>query len=302
MLTSFKRVIKSGWINFSRTPWLTTATIFIMIMAISLITTLYLFRGMSDFIIKDLQAKVDISVYFNKDISEKEILNAKDELSKLAEVKEVEYVSSDQALETFMERYKNNPLVLETLSEVGENPLSASLDIKVFEAPQYENLVSYLEGSSFQNKIEKIDYQEKKPVLDKLFSITSLLNKGGIGLSLILAFLTILVAFNTTRMAIYNSREEISVQRLVGGSNWFIRGPYIIQGTIVGFFATLICLVIFTILCLTLSVKLEIFYPGFSVSKYFTSHLFWIILIQLITGIGLGIVSSLIAIRKYLRV
>lgn len=302
MFTSLKRIIKSGWVSFSRNSWLATATIFIMVMVISLVTSLYLLKGMTDFIIGELEAKVDLSVYFKKDVSEGEILRAKEELSKLAEVKEVEYVSSEQALENFKERHKDNPIILETLTEIGDNPLPASLNIKVFEAPQYENLVSFLEGSSFQNLIEKIDYREKKPVIEKLFSITSGLNTGGIIFSLILAFLAVLVAFNTVRLAIYNSREEIVVQRLVGASNWFIRGPYIFQGTISGFFATLISLLIFTILCFVLGPKLGAFYPGLNLFQYFTGNFFIILLIQSATGIGLGIVSSVIAIRKYLQV
>ena len=301
MFVSIKRIIRSGWISFSRNSWLATATIFIMVMVISLVTSLYLFRGMSDFIIKELEAKVDLSVYFKKDVLEGEILRAKEELSKLAEVKEVEYISSEQALENFKERHKDNPIILETLTEIGNNPLPASLDIKVFEAPQYENLVSYLQGSSFQSLIEKIDYQEKKPVIEKLFSVTTGLNTGGIIFSLILAFLAVLVAFNTIRLAIYNSRDEISVQRLVGASNWFIRGPYIFQGAVSGFFATLITLLIFAILCFFLGPKLGAFYPGLNLFSYFVSNFWTLFLIQFLTGVGLGIVSSVIAIRKYLQ-
>ena len=273
-----------------------------MVMVISVVTSLFLFRGMTDFIIKELEAKVDLSVYFKKDVLEGDILRAKEELSKLSEVKEVEYVSSEQALENFKERHKDNQIILETLTEIGNNPLPASLDIKVFEAPQYENLVSYLEGSSFQDLIEKIDYQEKKPVIEKMFSITTVLNTGGIIFSLILAFLAVLVAFNTVRLAIYNSREEISVQRLVGASNWFIRGPYIFQGAVSGFFAALVSLLIFTILCFFLGPKLGALYPGLNLFTYFAGNFWMLFSIQFLTGVGLGIVSSVIAIRKYLQI
>jgi cell division transport system permease protein len=273
-----------------------------MVMVIALITSLYLFRGLTDFLITELEAKVDLSVYLQKDVSEREILRAKEELSKLPEVKEVEYISEEEALERFKEYHKDNPLILEILAEIGENPLPASLNIKVFEAPQYENLVSYLKGSSFQNLIEKIDYYEKKPVIERLYTMTSGLNRGGIVFSLILAFLAVLVAFNTIRLAIYNSREEIVVQRLVGASNWFIRGPYIFQGIISGFFATLVCLFIFTVLCFALSPKVAILTLGFNLFGFYIHNLFLIFLIQLATGMALGVVSSIIAIRKYLQI
>jgi len=253
MFTSTKRVIRSGWINFSRNSWLTTATVFIIVMVIFLITAIFIFRGMTNFLIKDLEAKVDLTIYFQEDVSEKEILDAKEELSKLPEIKNVTYISKEEALEKFKERYQDNPLLLETLTEVGNNPFQGSLNVVVSEAPQYESLVSFLEASSFQDLIEKIDYHEKKPVIERLFSITTTLNRGGIIFSLILAFLAILVAFNTIRLTIYNSREEITVQRLVGASNWFIRGPYLFQGAVSGFFAALITLLLSAIVCFTLN-------------------------------------------------
>jgi cell division transport system permease protein len=302
MLTSFKRVLKAGWKNIIRNPWLTTATIFIMAMVITVITALFVGRAMTNQLIGELQDKVDVSVFFQTDVSEKEILKARDEISQLSGVKEITYVTSEEALQIFKDRHKTNQMLLETLNEIGDNPFPASLAIKVEEASQYENLVSYLEGSSFQALIEKIDYLEKKSIIDKLFSISSDLNTGGIVFSLILAFLSVLVAFNTIRLAIYNSREEISVQRLVGASNWFIRGPYVIQGAISGFFASILCFLLLWGISFFLGPKLELIYPTFSLMGFFSQNAFLIFGIQLLTGVGLGVISSIIAIRKYLRV
>jgi len=118
----------------------------------------------------------------------------------------------------------------------------------------------------------------------------------------LLVIAAILVAFNTIKLAIYNSREEIKIQRLVGASNWFIRGPFLIQGTIAGIFAALIGLAVFSLVCWLLSPKIEFFFPGLNLFGIFTNNLGLIFLIQLATGLGLGIISSTIAIRKYLRV
>jgi len=301
MLISLKRIILSGWLNFSRNKGLSLATIFIMVMTISLVTSLFLFRDITQFLISSLQEKVDISVYFKEAVQEEDILQLREEINKIPEVKNIEYVSRETALERFTQRYKDNQVIMESLAEVG-NPLLASLNIKAWEASQYMTVTNFLETSSYRNLIDKVDYYQRKPVIERIFSITSTINKTGIGFSLILAIVAILVAFNTIRLAIYNSKEEISVMRLVGASNWFIRGPFLVQGAISGFAAAIITLLIFTGALFFLSPKLEILFPGLNIFNSFTGNLGILFLIQIFTGIGLGVVSSIIAIRKYLKV
>jgi len=301
MLTSLKRIIRSGWLNFSRNSGLSLATIFIMVMTISLITSLFLFRDITQFLISGLQEKVDISVYFKEEVSEEDILRFEEEINKIPEVKNVEYVSRQAALERFIQRYKDNPVIMESLAEVG-NPLLASLNIKAREPSQYMTITNFLETSPYKNLIDKVDYYQRKPVIERIFSITSTINKTGILFSLILAILAILVAFNTIRLAIYNSKEEISFMRLVGASDWFIRGPFLVQGAISGFAAALITLLIFTGVLFFLSPKLEILFPGLNIFNSFVGNLGVLFLIQIFTGAGLGVVSSIIAIRKYLKV
>jgi len=302
MLTLLKRIFKSGWLNFSRDGALIAANIFIMAMVISAITSLFLFKNVSQVLISRLQEKVDISVYFKYETSEDEILKAKEEIGKIPEVKEVKYISKETAFENFTERHEDNPVLMESLEEVGVNPFLASLNIQSFKASQYEAVANFLENANFKNLIEKVDYYERKPVIERIFSLTSNLNIAGIAFSIILAIVAMLVAFNTVRLAIYNSKEEIKIQRLVGASNWFIRGPFLVQGTIVGFFAVLICLLIFVLMCWGFNSKIEMLMPGLNFFGLFISNFWIILLIQLATGIGLGIVSSLIATRRYLEV
>ncbi|MBZ9578368.1 ABC transporter permease [Patescibacteria group bacterium] len=302
MFTPLKRIFRSGWSSFRRNGGLSLATIFIVVMTISLITFLFLFREVSQFLISDLEEKVDISVYFREDSSTGEILEAKTGLSKIPEVKDIEYISRQEALERFVQRHKDDPLLMESLEEVGENPFLASLNIKAWQASQYETLASFLNNAPFKDLVEKVDYHQRKPIIERLFSITSTINKVGIGISLILVTISFLVAFNTVRLAIHNQRKEISIMRLVGASNWFIRGPFLIQGIIAGFLATLITILIFTLVCWISSPKLEILLPGLDIYSFFLSN-FWILLvIQLATGIGIGIIPSLIAIRRHLEV
>jgi len=303
MFISLKRIIRSGWLSFVRNKWLGIATISIMVMTIFLITSLFLLGGITKFLITSLQEKVDISVYLKADAQESDILGLKTDLEKIPDVKSVEYVSKDEALAQFKERHKSDNVILQALEEIGDNPLLATLNIKANQASQYEAITNFLESSfSYQNLIEKVNYRETKAIIDRIFSISANINTTGLIFSLILGFIAVLVAFNTVRMAIYSLREEIAVMRLVGASNWFIRGPFIIQGAIAGAIATLISLVLFLILMLFLSPKMDVLLPGFNLLGYFLGNLGTVILIQILTGVGLGVISSFIAIRRYLNV
>jgi len=302
MVTLIKRIFKSGWLSFSRDGGLAAATCLIMLIPILLITSLFLLKDVGQFLISTIQEKADISVYFKEGAPEEDILKVKEEVSEIPEVKSVKYVSKEEALESFVQRHKDDPVLMESLEEVGGNPFLAALNIRSFEASQYQAVANFFETGIFENLIEKIDYYQRKSVIDRIFALTSGMGKTGISLSIVLAIVAILVAFNTIRLAILNQKEEIKIQRLVGASNWFIRGPFLVQGAISGIFATIICLLIFTLICWFLSPKIEILFSGLNIWKYFTSNFFTIILLQLVTGIGLGVISSTIAIRKYLKV
>ncbi|MFH1841451.1 MAG: permease-like cell division protein FtsX [Candidatus Nealsonbacteria bacterium] len=302
MLDSLKRIINSGWINFKRQSGLSIATIFIIVITISLATSIFLLGKASSFLIADLQEKVDMCVYFKENCLESDILAAKEEISKMPEVENVEYVSKEEALYNFTQNHEDSEVLMESLQEVGGNPFFASLNVKAQEANQYASISSFLTESSFSDIIAKIDYSEKKSTIERVFSVTSTMRMIGILLAVVFAIIAVLVSFNTVRLAIYNLKEEIETMRLVGASNWFIRGPFLIQGILSGFFATLITLLVFAITVLIFSPKIEILASGLNFAAYFFGNLHIIFIIQLATGITLGVLSSWIAIRKYLRI
>jgi len=302
MFRLFKRVIKTGWKGFRRNIGLSLATILIMVIVISLATLLFLLNPVSKILIADIEKKVDISVYFKEDISSEYILEVESEISKIPEVKDVEYISKDQALEKFIEKHKDDPVLMESLTELGSNPFLASLNVRAWDPSQYEQVANLLETSSFRNLIDNVDYHDRKPVIEKVFSVVSGLNKIGIFFSILFAAIAVLIAFNTVRIAIYNSGEEISVMRLIGASNWFVRGPFLIQGIIIGFIAVLITLLITFGLCYGFDARIKTIAPDISIYSIFVSNFFLLFLIQLATGIGLGIISSYTAVRKYLKI
>lgn len=302
MFTSLKRIFIWGYQSFTRNSGASFATTCVMVVVICLITLLFLFQKVTHFSISSLEERIALSVYFKKNTPEEEILAAKNELSQIPAIEKVEYISAEEALETFTQRHRDNPIIMESLAMIGENPLMAHLNIKTKFPSQYPAVSEFLKESSFANFIDHINYSQLSPVIQKIQQISKSLTNLGISLSIFFGLTAILVAFNTIKLAIYNLKEEIRIMRLVGASNWLIRGPLLFQGAISGILATFISLAIFTGLFFFLSPKLEVFLPGLNLFNYFLENLFKITCLQLATGIGLGVLSSVIAIRKYLEV
>lgn len=302
MLNSFKRIVRTGFKSFSRNMGLSIATIFIMIMVISLITILFIINPISRILIESIEKRVDISVYFKEDVADNDITRIKSEIARAYEVKEVSYISKEEALEIFVDRHKDDPILIESLTEIGYNPFLASLSIRTWEPSQYEQITNLLEASSFQSLIDNVDYYQRRPVIEKVFSLTSGINRIVFFFSIILAIIAVLISFNSIRIAIHNSSQEISTMKLVGASNSFVRGPFLIQGIIVGFIAALMTLLITFGLSYGFNERIRIITPDINVFSIFVSNFFLLFLIQLATGIGLGVISSYLAIRKYLKV
>ena len=302
MVNLIKRIFRSGWQNLIRNKGINLANVFIMVLVLSLTASLFLLKNASQFIITNLQEKVDLSIYFKVEVSEIDILSLQEEINSLPEVKEIGYVSPEEALEKFIEKHKDNLILMESLEEIGANPFLASLEIKVFQSQEYETIVSFLENNQAYFLIEKIDYYQRKPIIENVYNFTNNLNKGVIIFSIVLLFTALLISYNTTRMSIFSSREEIKIQKLVGASNWFVRGPFLVQGIICGFLSTIASSFLLLSFSWGFNSKLEGVLPGFSLFSSFTSNFWLIFLIQLAGGITLGILSSLIAMRKYLKV
>jgi len=300
-----KRIIKAGFINFWRNGWISLATILIMVITLFSIGSLFFSRAILGTILSQIQDKVDISIYFKTDTPEQDILSLKNSISKLAEVKSIEYISAEQALADFKERHKDNALITQSLEEIGKNPLGAILNVKAKETSQYETIAKFLEAESNSpsgSGIDKINYFQNKTVIDRLSKILdSAKNLGGI-ISIILVIISVIITFNTIRLAIYISREEIGVMRLVGASGKFVSGPFIVEGVIYGVISAVITVVLFYPLVLWLGPITESFFSGINLFHYYISNFGQLFLILLLTGIVLGGLSSFIAIRRYLKV
>lgn len=301
MLINLKRVIKTGIVSFWRNGWISFATVLVMVLALFMVGGLVLSNVILTSVLASLEDKVDITVYFRLDAPEEEILAIQDSLEGLGEVTEVEYISRAEALEQFRQRHRENALIVQSLDELGDNPLGASLNVHATDPSHYNAISNFLEANVLSGILDKITYRQNELVINRLSGILLASRRIGIAVSLLLAGIALMVAFNTIRMAIYTSREEIKVMKLVGASNWYTRGPFLVEGFLHGLFAGVIALLIFFPLTYWLGPKSEAFFGGPDLYVYYTTHMLELFLVLFLVGIVIGILSSSFAIRRYLR-
>lgn len=302
MFVTLNRIIKFGLLNFWRNGWLSTATVLIMSITLSVWTSIFLLNVILTSVLNTLSDKVDISVYFNQDAKESDILALAEKLKNLEEVANVEYVSVSMALEVFKKRHAGDEILLKSVEELSDNPLEASLNILAKDASKYESVSNFLSQGQFRSVISKVNYTENKTVIERFNNIIGVLRQSGFIASLVLALITFLVAFNTVRLAIYSSREEITIMKLVGASNWFVRGPFIVEGVLHGLAASGFAFMMIIPGVVALGPKLFNFLPDINLVTYLGDNFWSLLLFQTLGGIALGVFSSWFAIRKYLKV
>lgn len=310
MFATLKRIFSAGFVNFWRNGWLSTATVLIMTITLLVWTGLLLLNVVMTGVLDSLASKIDIGVYFNLDAPESAIKDLQQKIQQLPQVADTKYISRDEAIGVFKDKHSGDSTLVASLQELGSNPFEASLNIRAKETGQYESIADFLDQFSVQggsasgekNIISKINFAENKTAIERLSHIISVTRQSGLVLSLIMAFIAILVAFNTVRLAIYSSREEITVMKLVGASNWFVRGPFIVEGTLHGVFSSFFALGVMIPALGVIGPRLASFLPEINLISYFYGNVWQIVLLQTAAGITLGVFSSLIAIRRYLKI
>jgi cell division transport system permease protein len=302
MVTTFVRILRYGFQSFWRNGWLSAATIMVMILALLVFLGLLVFGVVTEKAIATLQDKIDISVYFKPELKEDEIFKIEKSVESLSEVRSVEYISKEKALDIFKTRHDADATISKALEELNENPLVASLNIKAKDPRDYGKIAEYLENDKLKNSIDKVTYGQNQLAITRLIKIADTASAAGLAMTLILAFIATVVTFNTVRLAIYSSREEIGVMRLVGASNTYIRGPYIVEGVIYGVISAILALVIMAPMMYVTAPYIMALIPEMDLVAYFYTHLISLASYSMLAGIVLGTFSSYIAIRRYLRI
>jgi cell division transport system permease protein len=222
-------------------------------------------------------------------------------------VKSVAYTSRDQALIDFKERHKDDARTLEALTELGDNPLTASLSIKAKEPSQYESIAKFLNAADSSviggnPLIEKVNYYQNRLVIDKLTKITTAANTVGFWTAILFLIISVIITFNTIRLAIFISKDEISVMRLVGASGRYVKGPFVVSGILYGIVSAVLVLIVFFGLTFWLGSLSKNFFVGLDLFDFYLKNFGQIFLIIFGSGIGLGAVASYLAVHRYLKV
>lgn len=304
--TTLKRIIKAGFISFWRNGSVSLSAVFVMIIALSMIASTLLITAFLGTTLKDLQDKIDINIYIDTKASESAIKDLKKQLETLPEVKTVVYISREQVLENFRARHENDHRIIQALDEIGSNPLPATLSVKAREPSQYEGIANFLSNKSELSTgntlsiVSKVNYEDNKDSIESLSKLIVGVKKLGSIITAIMIGISILITFNTIRLAIFIARDEIGVMRLVGGSNEYVRGPFVVEGILYGLVAAILTLVLFYPVTYWLKNTTQVFYGGVDLLHYFVANFVQIFLIIVFSGIALGAVSSYLAVRKYL--
>lgn len=298
--TALQRTIKSGLLAFRRNGWLSAATVLIMTLMLFVLGNLVFIGALGQTVLESFESKIDISMYFVPDADEQAILDVKKDVEKNPQVARVDYVSKERALEFFQDQHRDNEMITSALAELDGNPLVASLNIAAHDPSQFAAISQFLAGQDYPI-VEKINYFENQTVIDRLGSAMRTIRAAGVITAVFFAFIAVLVAFNTLRMAIYTMREEIAIMRLVGATAWFVRGPFLFSGVLYGLAAALMALLAFFPVLWFVSPYVAAYVPEFNPFNYFLSHIVSVSLLLASAGVLMGSFSSAIAIRRYLE-
>ncbi len=305
-LIIFRRIIKAGILNFIRNAWLGLAAIAVMVITLTIILFSIIANSTFNYTITQITDKIDISVYLKDSVGVKDRDQLIEDLENLDSVKEVNYVSKDEALERYKEQNKGNLDLLLAISQT-DNPLPASLQLKPTDPNNIEPIRQFLESEEIKElQSDETSYSgDRKTAIDKITNATSFIGRAGVVGVLVFAFISMLIIFNTIQMAIFNRRSELTIMRLLGASTNYIRGPFIVESVLYGIVSGVISIAIVNVL-FSVSAKafgassLGILDIEFA-NVYFADNFWRFLGLQLGVGILIGSISALIATRRYLK-
>lgn len=308
------RVTRYGVSNFTRNAWLTTAATVVMVVTLTIILATFTIQLVFDDTLAAFRKKIDISIYLcdkevpncTVDVTEEQVDELETEIKNLPFVTSVDYISKEAAREKFIQDNRSDAQKLQAIAALDDrNPLPASLRVNVNDTNKLED-ISTLVG---QDKYKGLQAREasisgsRKDAIETLARAAQFSEIIGLATSALFLVLSIMIIFNTIRMAIFNRRDEIEIMKLIGAEKSFIRGPFIVEASLYGVIAAVVSVGL---------VYAALVIAGPAISGYgievtgtvalFTQWPVLIFLAMILIGIIIGIISSFLAMRRYLKV
>lgn len=302
-MASLVRIIKFAFQDLARNIGLSFMTLFILVLMLLSINVLWSVDTVTTQAVQLVKDQVNVSVYLSPAAADKDIEQIKKYIGSFPEVTEIKLVERDEVLASFKKRHQLSAEVLQALAELGGNPFGSTLVIQAREPGDYKKIIQALEVPEYEHLIEAKSFDQHEEAIGRIENITGRVEKLGVGLSFLFAIISFLIIFNTIRVAIQTQRMEISIKRLVGANNWFIRGPYLFESIFFTLMSVLIAAAAFYLALRWIDPYLSVVFPsGFSLTKYYNSHILYLFGTQTLAVLALTILSSFLAMRRQLKV
>jgi cell division transport system permease protein len=305
MLTFLLRTIKYAFQDFWRNIWLSLITVTVILFALFSFNSLVLVKTVSDYTLQTIEKKIDVSVFINSGIEENQALDLRARLLGLSEVKEVIYISSDEALDSMIKNHQDDPAIIQSLEELGTNPLGSQLIVQAQGADQYKPIVDLLNEERYDAIIADKNFDEHTYIIERVSDVSNQVRSVATFMTILFTIIALIVVYNTLRIIIYTHREEIAIMRLVGATNWFIRMPYIWESLIYAFFGMGIFLLLwYPLLGFVQPFVDEIFVEGSAINliTFYNVNSLFLFGLQVLGLVLLLSIASILATRKYSRV
>ncbi|NQV89175.1 MAG: hypothetical protein HQ488_02540 [Parcubacteria group bacterium] len=304
MIVSSYRVTKFAFQNFWRNFWLSLITVSMLVLTLVTINILLVLNVVTEEAITLVEDRIEVSVYFHDTVDDAKVMGAVEYLRDLAQVRDVETISADEAYEQFVERHSDDEQIMASLTELGSNPFGPTLVVKANEAEDFEMIIDALDNPQFRDDIREKDFSDYQEIVERIRGTTDRIASFGIALSIIFLLIAILIVFNTVRIGIFIHREEIAIMRLVGASNWFIKAPFHLEMIILSLLSVLLTAAIAYPVVGLLEPKFSVYFGAQSAGlvDFFTTNGLWIFGGQFLVLVVVTVLSTSMAMRRYLKV
>ncbi len=304
---TFVRMCRYGVNNFSRNLWLTIAATVVMTITLLIIFMTLSARQVLVDTIAQIKDKVDMSIYVKTDTTDEQAQDIQAELEKLSSVTSVNYINSQQGREKTAREYKSDNDVLNAINEA-TNKIPGVFNVKISDINNPAELDNFVKTNKLYKQHADTDYPPsfsgtKRSVIENIGRWVGFAEKVGIGASIVFIIISSLIVFNTIRMAIFNRKEEIQMMKLIGADRSFIRGPFVVEAVVYGFIAAVLATGLGMAALYASKDKLASYDIAVAGTVETATIYIGVVLIGMIlAGAAIGVVSSLLATRKYLKV
>lgn len=303
---TFLRMCRYGVNNFSRNAWLTVAATAVMTITLLIVFATLAARNTLITTVDDIKDKVDMSIYLKNDVSKDDVKTIESDLKDLPTVRSVSYISPQKAREAFAEQNSKNPDALSALNEA-TNKFSGTLRVKLVDINDTKELATFVNTNKTVKDNIDPDREpsfagERKSAIEGIAKGVVFADRVGLIATVIFVVISSLIVFNTIRMAIFNRRDEIEMMKLIGADKNFIRGPFIVEAVVYGFIAAILATIIGVSGLYWLKDRLISGVQVEPTLNFVMTYIGFVALAMIVIGALIGIISSLLATRRYLKI